>query len=214
MRSLGPHFLFLILQMQYSISNLLRSSLVPELTADIATGSSCNVHLCLVTVVAVWTLPNKFAVIIFYNHYLAIIATNLTVVRLSVKFGVHNVVVDKLDNLKNGLNVVLHIWHFNIANSTTSRECLELTFKLKLIKRINRLCYVYMIAVCNIVFIGNSSNNTKPLLKALSKLVSCAFKWSTIDRETNVSLCLPLISGIVHSLHDFKCKWSSLRVGV
>jgi hypothetical protein len=44
--------------------DLLGSALVPILRADVAAGSSCNVHLELVTVAALGALPNQLTVII------------------------------------------------------------------------------------------------------------------------------------------------------
>ena len=48
--------------MKHSLLNLLSSALVPILCADIATGTSCNVHLCLIAIAAMRTFPNELAV--------------------------------------------------------------------------------------------------------------------------------------------------------
>ena len=48
--------------MKHSFLNFLSSALVPILCADIATGTSCNVHLCLIAIAAMRTFPNELAV--------------------------------------------------------------------------------------------------------------------------------------------------------
>ena len=84
--------------MQHAVLDFLRSALIPELRADIAAGSSCNIHLVLVTVVALRALPEELSVLL-NNADFAVVAANLTVVALCVQLSVHNVVVDELDNL-------------------------------------------------------------------------------------------------------------------
>ena len=49
--------------MKYAVLDLLGTALVPELGTNIATGTTSNVHLGLVTVAAVWALPNQLAVL-------------------------------------------------------------------------------------------------------------------------------------------------------
>ena len=56
------HFYTIILQMQNSCFYLFCFPNIPEVFSQIATCSSCNIHLALVFVVALWTFP--FVVVI------------------------------------------------------------------------------------------------------------------------------------------------------
>ena len=60
-----------ILQVKNSFLNFLSSTLIPVLSTDITTGTSCNVHLGLVTVVTVGALPNELAVVVLGDFYLS-----------------------------------------------------------------------------------------------------------------------------------------------
>ena len=69
-----------------------------------------------------------------------------------------------------------------------------------------------MIAVCNITLICNSRNNAKSLLQTFCELIGCTFNRWTIDTESNVRLLFPLVTCIVHVLHNIQCKWCSIRI--
>ena len=87
--------------MQYSFLDLLSSALVPILCADITTGTASNVHLVLVSVVAVRAIPNELSVL-FNDLYLSVISANLAIIALCVELRVDDVIIDKLENtLKN-----------------------------------------------------------------------------------------------------------------
>ena len=51
-----------ILQMQNSLLDLLRSSLIPELRADVTASTACHIHLILIMISAIWAFPNQFAI--------------------------------------------------------------------------------------------------------------------------------------------------------
>ena len=48
---------------------------------------------------------------------LAVVAAALTVVRLRVELGIHDVVVDELHDTEHRRDVVLHVRHLNIGDS-------------------------------------------------------------------------------------------------
>ena len=50
--------------MKHSLLNLLCSSLIPELCANIPTGTSRNTHLVLVSVAAVRAFPDQLSVLV------------------------------------------------------------------------------------------------------------------------------------------------------
>ena len=94
-----PAILYLILQMKHSFLNLLSSSLIPELCSDISTCSSCNIHLILIAVATIRALPDKLSVIISYNLNLACVAAFLTIITLSIKLCIHNIIINVLHTL-------------------------------------------------------------------------------------------------------------------
>lgn len=116
--------------MKHSFFYFLSSALIPELRSDIAAGTSCNVHLRLILIAAVGATPHKLAVLLDYLYF-SVIAAHLAIIRLCIKLGVHNIVVDKLHYLKYRRDVLLHIGHLDIRNSAARRELLEFGFKLK-----------------------------------------------------------------------------------
>ena len=114
-----PAILYLILQMKHSLFNLLSSSLIPELCHNISTSTSCNIHVIMITVSAVRAFPYKLSIIISYNLNLSCVATFLTVITLSIKLRIHNIIINVLHNLKYCRDVILHIRNLNIADSST-----------------------------------------------------------------------------------------------
>lgn len=52
------HIQFRFLQMQYPVTDLLGTSLVPELGSNVTAGTACHRHLVLITVSAVRALPD------------------------------------------------------------------------------------------------------------------------------------------------------------
>ena len=70
--------------MKYAVFNLLRPALIPEVCSDVATGSTGNEQVVLVTVATVRALPDKLAILVGHDLNLAIIAANLAVVALRI----------------------------------------------------------------------------------------------------------------------------------
>ena len=105
--------------MKDPVLDLLRAALIPELSSDISTGSSCNIHLILITVTTIRTFPYKLSIIISYNLYLSCIAAYLTIIAFCIKLCIHNIVIYELHNRKNCWYIIIHIWNFYIAYCTT-----------------------------------------------------------------------------------------------
>lgn len=102
--------------MQNTLSYLLCSSLIPELRADIAACSSCDIKRILVPVMAVRAFPYKLSAILNYL-YLSVKAALLAVIALGVKLGIHDVVIYELKNRYDCIYIVLKIRNFHIAYS-------------------------------------------------------------------------------------------------
>ena len=111
--------------MKYSVCYLLSSSLIPELCSYISTCSSCHMHTALLSISAVWTLPDKLTCFVFYNLYLAAISALFTHVAFCVNLSIKDCIVHMLDNCDNCRNVILKIWNLNITYSSTRRKLLK-----------------------------------------------------------------------------------------
>ncbi len=70
--------------MQYPLLDFLCAPLIPELGADVTTGSSRHIHLILIRIAAVGTLPDQLTVFILNDLDLAVIITCLTVITLGI----------------------------------------------------------------------------------------------------------------------------------
>ena len=83
--------------MKHSLFNLLGSSLIPELCADIAACTAGYTHLVLVAVATMWALPDKLASALFlYDFDFSVVATYLAIVALCIQLCVHDIVVNIL----------------------------------------------------------------------------------------------------------------------
>ena len=138
--------------MKHSILDFLGSSLVPVLGADVATGAAGNIHLGLVGIAALRAGPDQLAVILT-NLDLAVEAAALAVVRLGVQFCIDDVIIDKLHQVQNRINVLLHIGHFHIGNGTAGRQGLELSLEAQLGKGIDMLADMDMIGIGDVILI-------------------------------------------------------------
>ncbi len=108
---------------------------------------------------------------------------------------------------------MLHVGDLDIADGTTRRQSLELGLQSQLIKRINRLGDMHMIAVGNIVAVGDTLNDAKPALQTFCKFVGGAFQRSAVQRVINVLGSLPLGAGGVQCLHNLQTESLTLRLG-
>ena len=199
--------------MQHSVLDLGSSALVPELGADVAAGAAGDVQFVLVAVVALGAFPDQLAVL-RHDLYLAVVAADLAVVTLGVQFGVHDVLVDELHDLDNGLEVVLHVGHLHIADGTARGELLEVALELQLREGVDLLGHVDMVGVRDIIAVRDARHKPKTLLQALGKLVGRGLQRRAVQAEINVVLVLPLSTGVVHVLHNVKRKRLGGRVGV
>ena len=102
--------------MHNALSYLLCSSLVPELCSDITAGSSCYIELVLIIVAALGAYPYEL-VISLLDLDLSVISAYLAVVGLGIELGIHDVVVDELHYLHDGIDVLLHVGNFDIRES-------------------------------------------------------------------------------------------------
>ena len=116
--------------MKDSIFYLFCSSLVPILGSDITAGSAGDIHSILILVSAVRAYPDKFTILFFYLDF-SVKAAFLAIVGFGIEFGIHNIVIDKLDYRNHGIQVILHVRDLDIAYRSTCGESLELSFELQ-----------------------------------------------------------------------------------
>ena len=200
--------------MHNPLFNLLGSSLVPELGSDVAAGSSGHVHLVLVFVAAVRTYPDEFAMFVALDLDFSVVAADLTVIALGIELCVHDIVINVFHDCQNRLDVVLHIRHFHIADSSSRGQFLELSLEGQLVEGVDRLCDMYVIAVGNIVLICHARNDAETLLQAFGKLISGGFQRSAVQAEIDVALLSPFGAGVIHVLHNLEGKFFAFRVCV
>ncbi len=187
--------------MQDPVPDLLCPALIPELGADIAAGAAGHIHLVLIRVAALGALPDELAVVL-YDLDLTIPAADLAVVALGVQLGVNDVVVDELHHLQHGGDVVLHVRNLHIADGAAGGEVLELGLEFQLVKGVDLLRDVDMVAVGDVALVSDALNDAEPALEALSELVSGGFQRRAVQRIVDVFGFLPLGALVVHLLHD------------
>lgn len=157
--------------MQDPVADFLRSSLVPELRTDVTAGPAGHIHAALIGVSAFRAAPDQLAGIILDNLDFAVETALLAVIALRVQFRIHDVVVDEADHLQNRLQVVLHIRNFNVADRAARGEGLELRLKGELGKGVDVFRHMDVVAVRNVVLVGNAGNDSEAFLQALGEFV-------------------------------------------
>ncbi|MNW08982.1 hypothetical protein D3C71_2058750 [compost metagenome] len=71
-----------------------------------------------------------------------------------------------------------------------------------------------VVAVSDVRLIGNTRNDTKPILQVLREFVCSRFHGRAIQGKVNVFLTLPDFGGTIQVLQDFQRERGSLRVCV
>ena len=73
---------------------------------------------------------------------------------------------------------------------------------------------MHVVAVCNVVLVGDFGDNTETLFEAFCEFVCRAFERRTVKRKCNVFLCTPCCACVVKVMHDLQCKRSSFGIGM
>jgi hypothetical protein len=107
--------------MENTIPDFLGAPLIPELGANISTGSAGYIHLILISVPAAGAFPNQLALIILDDADLSIIAAALTIIALGIQLGIHNIIIDMTKQSHHSRNIILHIRHLYITDSAAGR---------------------------------------------------------------------------------------------
>ena len=148
------------------------------------------------------------------NLDLALIAAHLAIIALGVQLGIHNMVVNKFHHVQHRFEVILHVWHFHIADCSAGGKLLELRLKFQLGIGINLLRNMDMIAVGDIILVRNAGDHTETLLQTLGKFIGSGFQRRTVKAEINMFFGLPCSSGLVEVLHHLQGKGCGGRVCV
>ena len=192
--------------MKNSVLNLLRSALVPVLRTDVAASTTGNVHLRLVTVFTMRTLPNEFAFFVLLYKNFPVVTADLAIVALGVKLGIHDVVVNKLHERKHRRDIVLHVGYFYVGNCAARGKLLEFALKFELGKGVDFFRNVYVVAVGDIALIRYPFDDAETLLQTFRELIGGTFKRRAVQREVDIFLRLPYLALVVHLLHNRKRK--------
>ena len=108
-----------MLQVQHTLFDLLGSSLIPELSADVAAGTARHVQLILVGIAAVGAFPDELAVLVLLNLDLPVVAAYLAVITLGIQLRVHDVIVNELHDGQNGFQVILHVGNLHVGDGSS-----------------------------------------------------------------------------------------------
>ena len=145
--------------MQHSGFDFFCFSDVPEVFAEVAACSSCDVHFGVIFIAALRAFP--FIIIIDDNF--AVVAAHVAVIRFCIKLGILDIVINKLDNFLKRLKIVTHIRYFHIRNRTAGRNLLELALKCELAEGVYFFADIDMIRVCIIALVCHILNFTEAL---------------------------------------------------
>lgn len=158
--------------MKNAFLDFLRSSLIPELGSDVATGSAGHVHFVLVGVAAMRAFPDKLMVFIFFDLDFTFKSAYLAVIGLCIQLRIHDVVIDMLKQGHDSRKVVLHIRNFYVGDGSSRREFLELSFHGQLGESVDWLGYMDMVRVGDVVAVSNVFNDSETILQLFGELIS------------------------------------------
>ena len=173
--------------MHHAFLDLLCTALVPELSADVTTSAACYVHFILILVAALGAGPHKLTVLLA-NFDFTIPPANLAIITFCVEFRIHDIVINKFDNLQNRFQIVLHVGDLHVADGPAGGESLELGFEFQLFKGVDGLRHMNVVAVGDVPFIGHALDNAEPTLQAFGKFISGRFKGRAINAEADGGL--------------------------
>ena len=71
-----------------------------------------------------------------------------------------------------------------------------------------------MIAVRDITLVCHARHNAKSLLETFCEFISRTLDWRSIDTESDVRLLFPLVTRIIHMLHNIQCKRCCFRISM
>ena len=189
------------LQVQYTVADFLGAALVPELSPNVAAGAAGHVHLGLVAVPALGTLPNQLAIIID-NLDFAFVATHLAAIALGIQLSVHDIVVDIVLKGQHGFQVVAQVGHLDITDTAAGGEGLELALEPELIKGADFLADIDVVAVSDVVvtFTQLIPLFAKTSLEGFGELVGGGFQWRPVKGVADILRRPPLSAFVIHLL--------------
>ena len=188
-------------QVGYTLGNFLGFPDVPPLFAQVAAGPPHDSHPVPVPVVALGALPGGIAILIRHNLDLAVEAALVAVVALRVELRIHDVVVDELHHAFDGFDVVAQVRDLHVGDLSAAGDRLELGLKLQLVKGVNMLTHIDMIAVRVVTLIRNIGHVAELLPVDLGKPVAQALGGGAVQGEAQAGLFLPPVTGIPQVLH-------------
>lgn len=95
----------------------------------------------MVLIAALWALPFK---VIVHNN-LPVETAHMAIIGFCVKLRILDVIVNKLDNFLQRLQIVAHIGDFHIGNGASRGYLLELALKFKFMEGINLFSDIHMV---------------------------------------------------------------------
>ena len=73
---------------------------------------------------------------------------------------------------------------------------------------------MHMIAVRDIALVRHARHNAESLLQAFCEFISRTLDWRSVNTESDVRLLFPLLTRIIHMLHNIQCKRRCFRISM
>ena len=138
--------------MHYAVSDFGCTSLIPILAAKVSTSSAADLHFGLIAVVTVRAFPEKLSV--FFDDFNFVVpAADFAKVRFSVHFGIHDSLMNILNDFNDDFKVMREVGNFDVTDSAAGGEGLEFRFKFELGESVNFFADVDVVAVGNIIMV-------------------------------------------------------------
>lgn len=129
--------------------NFVCTTEISQICSDVSTGSSRDVELGVISAAAVRAVP--FHVLV--KLHLAVVAAVLAIVGLRVELGVHDVVIDELDDFHHRSHVAREARRLHVADRASGRQSLEFRFLGDLVERGDLLEHRHMVGIRDVIAI-------------------------------------------------------------
>jgi hypothetical protein len=160
--------------------------------------------------VALRAFPLSFVI----DFDFSIEATFVAVVRFCIKFCILDIIIDEFNHCLQSFKVFLHIGYFNVGDSTSRGDFLELGFKLQFGEGVDRFTDVNMVGIGVISFVGHVWDVSEAFFVDSRESVAERFGRSPVESKSESCFFFSGIGGCSQSLHHFESKCFACGVGV
>ena len=148
-------------------------------------------------IAALGTFP--IAVFVYFNF--AIVTAFRAVIGFRIKFRVGNVIVNILHHGENGVDVLIHIGNFHVADAAAGGNFLEFTFEREFVEDINIFSNIHVVAVGVVAFIRNVFDFAESSFVDGSEAIGQRFRRRAVKGEAQTRFFLPAIHSVAQRVH-------------